>query len=698
MSDRENSKKLNQHQRIQVRKIFRLCAKFENTCSFDPDAVVFNFSNRLITDKEKEILSKGLNFAIPPTKLKLCGFLTPFEKFYHQLKREPFSTRSGFSPDSIKTKIKDIALSGFRSYSRPNFLYTQDDINTLNDLKNDSNIIITKPDKGNGVVILNIDDYNRKMDEILSDNSKFELLNDDPVKVTLQRENQVKSLLKKLKAADSINQETYNELYPTGSRIGILYGLPKIHKSTIPLRPILSSVNHYSYKIARFFIPLLNPISVSSLMIKDSFSFVQELLNSDIDSSKVVMASFDVTSLFTNIPLYETIDIISNRIFSNCKRFQGLNRSEFEKLLTLSVKNCHFMFNGRLFHQIDGVAMGSPLGPLFANIFMSFHEKTWLDSCPSSFKPLLYRRYVDDCFLLFRSLDHVPLFLDYLNCQHPNISFTSEIEHEGKLPFLDIDISRSSGKFTTSVYRKPTFTGLFTNFQSFIPLTYKRSLVSCLLHRIFNLCSSYENFHAQLEVIRKLFNLNGFPSHMFDWIVRHFLDNTFQPKPSILTAPKKIIYFCLPFTGSHSLQIRTQINRLCNAAFPHLDIRFVFRISSFFPFKDKVPKFLRSGVVYSFKCRCCSASYVGQSTRHLHTRISEHLGISPITGKPSSSPAMSSIFSHINSSGHSASFDDFKIISSSSDSYELMIHESLLISKLKPSLNVQGCSIPLNLF
>ncbi len=98
VSDRENSKKLNQHQRIQDCKIFRLCAKFENTCSFDPDAVVFNFSNRLITDKEKEILLKGLNFAIPPTKLKLCGFLMPFEKFYHQLKREPFSTRSGFSP------------------------------------------------------------------------------------------------------------------------------------------------------------------------------------------------------------------------------------------------------------------------------------------------------------------------------------------------------------------------------------------------------------------------------------------------------------------------------------------------------------------------------------------------------------------------------------------------------------------------
>ena len=101
----------------------------------------------------------------------------------------------------------------------------------------------------------------------------------------------------------------------------------------------------------------------------------------------------------------------------------------------------------------------------------------------------LYRRYVDDCFLLFKSFDHVPLFLNYLNHQHSSISFTSELEKDGKLSFLDIEISRSNGKFSTSVLRKPTFTGLFTHFHSFIPLAYKRSLVFCLLHRIFNLCS-----------------------------------------------------------------------------------------------------------------------------------------------------------------------------------------------------------------
>ena len=101
------------------------------------------------------------------------------------------------------------------------------------------------------------------------------------------------------------------------------------------------------------------------------------------------------------------------------------------------------------------------------------------------------------------------------------------------------------------------------------------------------------------------------------------------------------------------------------------------------------PSLLERGNCWNV-CRRCSSSYVGQTTRNLHTRISEHLGISPIIGKQSNNSAISSIIFHINASGHLANSDDFQILSSSSDSYELMIDESLLINKYKPNLNVQA--------
>ena len=99
--------------------------------------------------------------------------------------------------------------------------------------------------------------------------------------------------------------------------------------------------------------------------------------------------------------------------------------------------------------------MGSPLGPTLANVFLCYHEKIWLQYCPSEFKPVIYRRYVDDTFLLFRSKYHIEKFRNYLNRQHKNIKFSSETENENSISFLDIKITRDNNKFMTSVYRKP---------------------------------------------------------------------------------------------------------------------------------------------------------------------------------------------------------------------------------------------------
>ena len=112
--------------------------------------------------------------------------------------------------------------------------------------------------------------------------------------------------------------------------------------------------------------------------------------------------------------------------------------------------------------------------------------------------------------------DHIPLFLDYLNAKYVNIEFTSEIEENGCLSFLDVAIQRTANGSETSVYRKPTFTGLTTKFTSYILLQFKRNLVSTLVYRAFQISSSFFNFHKEINYLRKTLFKNGFPFKFTD--------------------------------------------------------------------------------------------------------------------------------------------------------------------------------------
>ena len=98
--------------------------------------------------------------------------------------------------------------------------------------------------------------------------------------------------------------------------------------------------------------------------------------------------------------------------------------------------------------------MGSPLSPAIANIFMCNFENKWLKDCPHSLKPVFYRWYVDDIFVLFSPLDQAEKFKKYLSSKHTNINFSLEKENDGRFSFLDVNIFREKGKFVTNVYRK----------------------------------------------------------------------------------------------------------------------------------------------------------------------------------------------------------------------------------------------------
>ena len=134
--------------------------------------------------------------------------------------------------------------------------------------------------------------------------------------------------------------------------------------------------------------------------------------------------------------------------------------------------------------------MGSPIGPSLANLFLSYHERNWLNNCPQGFKPVFYRRYVDDIFILFKLNDYLKYFQDLLNSCHINISFSMETEKENELSFLDIEVICEQGEFTTTICQKPTFSGVYSNFESFLPSVYKFGMVYTLVYICFCICSN----------------------------------------------------------------------------------------------------------------------------------------------------------------------------------------------------------------
>ena len=170
---------------------------------------------------------------------------------------------------------------------------------------------------------------------------------------------------------------------------------------------------------------------------------------------------------------------------------------------------------------------------------MAYHEQNWLTNCPEDFKPVFYRRYVDDIFVLFRSPEHINLFKHYMNTCHTNIKFTIEEENDNKMPFLDFLFVRENGKFTSSVYRKPTFTGVYTHFQSLIPFDYKFGLIFTLLHRIYNISSSFKNIIQEVDNLKNIMRKNGYPSNIIDKCIFQFFNKMYIIKKQVQTVDKK---------------------------------------------------------------------------------------------------------------------------------------------------------------
>ena len=374
-----NKNKLNHISLNQNEKLNSL--QVNKTDRLEPNKIVLNYSKRKLSEYEINVLSYGLKFSVPPLKINKNNYLTSFETAYKCLENNLQFLKFD-KVTELKESIKNIALKSFFNYKYDNnkFNFSKRKLQILKNLSKDPNIIILKSDKSNQVVVMDKVDYINKLNDIISDRSKFELINTEIGKQIRLQEKRVTAYLLKFKKSNVISKEIYDKLHPVGTLPGRLYGLPKTHKNNIPLRPILSAINTPTYNIAKFLVPLIQPLSINKYTIKDTKDFVDRLKQFKLNNHNF-MVSFDVESLFTNIPLEETVEICLNLIYAdkpNNFKYNNFSREDFKILLNLAIKETYFLCNSKLYKQIDGVAMGNPLAPVLANLFLSFHENKWV--------------------------------------------------------------------------------------------------------------------------------------------------------------------------------------------------------------------------------------------------------------------------------------------------------------------------------
>nr|VZI52560.1 unnamed protein product [Spirometra erinaceieuropaei] len=208
------------------------------------------------------------------------------------------------------------------------------------------------------------------------------------------------------------------------------------------------------HAIAKWLAEKLKPIQhqLAPRSYRDTFQFIDDIKDLNLDG--MMMFSLDFASLFTNVPVTETVDYICDFLSASHQEI-GLPTKTLKEILLRCTLNVQFLFDNQLYRQIDGVAMGSPLGPLLADVFMGKLERFQLSDQIKKLKH--YGRYVDDIFAIATTETDVAALLNAANQAHPSIKFTLEMESAGSLPFLDVLLNRrSDGSIRRSVYeRKP---------------------------------------------------------------------------------------------------------------------------------------------------------------------------------------------------------------------------------------------------
>ena len=615
---------------------------------------VKNLSRRLLSRDEMVLLGLGLNFCIGEGN----NFFTDFNSKINFLNSEKHNGITEF--------LRGVAISDKSEHPvvlPSNLKLAMIRLNKYKDIK------IMKSDKGNSVVIMNVEDYTEKMNILVSDPNTYKSINHN-VDMSDWQSN-FNSSLNRIIA--NIDEEIFNDTRsPKLPTMPYLYGLPKIHKPNIPMRPIVASLRSPSHNLAKWLTKILSPCVgvVSEAHLKHSTDFLDSLgnVNEPFDD----MVSFDVVSLFTNIPLEKVLDFITTKGEEGLNSFQ-IPVGKICELIKLCVRDSYFSFDNKIYQQTFGVAMGSSLSPILANLYMEFYEVSLLPRINvTGVKIVLWKRYVDDIFALLKldDVDSLNTFLLALNSKEPSIKFTLEKSQNNTLPFLDVSIENMQDNFKTKVYRKSTHTNSYIHFFSHHSTEIKRDVITGLFLRAYRICVPL-CLDDELHHIRSSFEELAYPN----W----FIDSAHKKARKIYYSHdvskhwneegKKVIK--LPYRKA----LKEVTENLTD------DHKFVFH------FNNTIRKSLCKNKlnnqyeeekpgVYVINCQDCNLSYVGETGRHLSKRKNEHkTAVRNFDQK-------SAIAKHCWNLDHRMNFKDSKIVYANSNIIQRRAVEGVLINSI----------------
>ena len=553
---------------------------------------ITNLSSYNLTESEQKLLTKGLSYipSFNTYKHKLQKYTNEFIRqlhltHYFKDSKKPtpqFHTKSDWNPpaplnphiNTFTNKLTDIIKTTL--LHDPTNLHKQHNTEhrTIQNLRNNKNITIKRADKGGSIVIMNTNDY---INTALSHLQQTTIYTQQDIDNTNTVADNLNSLILQLSHTGHLTKEIAKYIQPKSPpRTPFFYFLPKIHKQNNPPRPIISGCDSPTDRLSKYLTSILNPIAQAQpSYLKDTKHLLQIIQNHPPLPSNTFLVTADVSSLYTNIPHEEGMDIILNSL--NTHRHilpkNTPNNAIIRNFLHFILKDNYFDFLNKHYLQIQGTAMGTKMAPPYANIFMAHIEKQITQ--PFNTHILLWKRFIDDIFFIWQgTLQSLKQFFLHANAHHKTIKFTFE-HSNSSINFLDtiiyIDKKRT---LQTTIYRKPTDKNLILHFSSHHPFHIKRNIIYSQIIRYKRIISTKYHLRKELTTLKNIFTARGYPGRL---IIQQIQKAKHIPRTQLLKDTTKIktkkTIFKIPFHPKTNNFLKRQIRHTWNSLLKNTSLK-----------------------------------------------------------------------------------------------------------------------------